>query len=104
MKDSTYTNIVCRSFCSYYKAGREKIECGGYQFLKDHFTLAELQQLIDLMDRPEGIRNHIPPDNEDLFALVCDRCDFLIDGCDYRDNRSGPPCGGYILIYELISH
>jgi hypothetical protein len=102
MKEIIYSDIICKGFCSFFKEGKEEIQCGGYQLLIDNFTLNELDQLTSLIDRSEELKKQVPPDNETLFELVCSRCDFRIDGCDYREDRSGPPCGGFILIRELV--
>ncbi len=102
MKTSGYTDVVCKGFCSYFKDGRDELECGGYKFLVDNFTLSELHLLIDFLDKAEELKKQVPPENEDLCGLVCNRCDFLADGCDYRADHSGPPCGGYILVSNLV--
>jgi hypothetical protein len=101
MKEKIYSDIICRGFCSFFKEGKEEIQCGGYQLLIDNFTVNELDQMTGLIDRSEGLKKQVPPDNETLFELVCGRCDFRIDGCDYREDRSGPPCGGFIIIEKL---
>ena len=102
MKEEIYTDIICKSFCSYFKQGKEDMNCGGYRVLINNFTIAELRKLADLPDNKDEIKRWIPPDDETLFSLVCSKCDFAIDGCDYKENRSGPPCGGYILIERLV--
>ena len=102
MKELIYSDIICRGFCSFFKEGKDDILCGGYKLLMDNLTPNELEQLTRLVDRVEGLKKQIPPDDETLFELVCSRCDFYIDGCDYRQDRSGPPCGGFILIEKLI--
>ena len=103
MKEEIYIDIICKGFCCYFKGGKEEMHCGGYQFLRDNFTLHELFQLADIPERDEKIKNLIPPGDENLGSLVCSKCDFRIDGCDYSENRSGPPCGGYILIDRLVN-
>lgn len=102
MKEDIYTDIICKWFCSYFKDGKEEMHCGGYQLLADNFTVTELRQLAALTDRPENMKLRIPPDDENLSGFVCSKCDFLVDGCDYRESLSGPPCGGYILIDMLV--
>ena len=104
MKENDYVNIVCRPFCSFYKEGKEEIQCGGYNLLKDQFTLSELKILAAQIEKTKDISRQIPTKNKNLADLICSQCDFLIDGCDYSENRSGPPCGGYILINELTHH
>jgi hypothetical protein len=103
MKEIAYNEIICRPYCSFYKEGKEEMECGGYQYLRNQLTLAELQHLVKQSNRYESISRRIPPKNEYLFNLVCKQCDFLIDGCDYSENGSGPPCGGYLLIEQLVN-
>ncbi len=102
MKKDIYTGIICKNFCSYFKGGKEEMRCGGYKFLLDNFTPSEVKQLAELTQNPEELKKQIPPDNEELFNLICERCDFRVDGCDYSENRSGPPCGGFILVERLI--
>jgi hypothetical protein len=104
MKEKDCTVIICKNFCSFFKGGKEDIHCGGYQVLTDNLTCAELAYLSSTIDDAEALKKLIPPDDEVLFQTICERCDFRIDGCDYRENRSGPPCGGFILIRELSSH
>lgn len=102
MKDQVYAELICGNFCRYFKGGKEDLKCGGYELLAANFTPAEIRRLSDQIRMRDDIKNSIPADNKDRCNLVCAKCDFLIDGCDYRDNFSAPPCGGYILINELI--
>jgi hypothetical protein len=103
MKDNHYTETICRDFCIYFKEGKEKLKCGGYAFLSSNLTNRELAGLSSPLRHKDSIKLSVPAYNDVLFDTVCKKCDFLIDGCDYRDNGSAPPCGGYILIKELIS-
>jgi len=103
VKETIYVDIVCKRFCRYFKYGKEEMHCGGYRLLVDNFTVPELQQLANMSSGTDDIKNRVPEYDENLFNLVCRSCDFHIDGCDYRENRSGPPCGGYILIDSLLN-
>ena len=103
MKEEIFVDIICKGFCRYFKAGKEEMHCGGYTFLVNNFTVTELHQLADLAGKQAEIKLSIPEDDENLFNLVCGSCDFRIDGCDYREDRSGPPCGGYIMIDRLVN-
>lgn len=101
MKDDAYTEIICKGFCRYYKEGREELLCNGYVFLRDNFTPYELKIMLDLSKTQKDMQYEIPDEDEGSINLVCRQCDFFIDECDYTDNRSGPPCGGYIIINRL---
>jgi hypothetical protein len=103
MKEAEYNRIICKPFCSFYKEGKDEMACGGYNLLINQATLAELKRLAGQISITEDISKQIPPENEFLTNVVCKQCDFLVDGCDYAENRSGPPCGGYILIERLVS-
>jgi len=105
MKSKGYSELICRGFCKFYKPGKEAIQCGGYSFLRDNLTIGELrylykssQQTRDRLELPgTGSGEH-----KTLEGLICRKCDFLVDGCDFMDNRSAPPCGGYILVRLLL--
>jgi hypothetical protein len=101
VKDKIYTDIICKEFCKYYKEGKEELHCNGYEILRNNLTPYELKMLVGSLKCGDEIKNHIPAKNKKLINLVCKRCDFFIDGCDYTDNRSEPPCGGYIIINLL---
>jgi len=37
-----------------------------------------------------------------IQGLICEKCDFVIDGCDFRGGLKAPPCGGYTIFEWLI--
>ena len=104
MKDKAYTSIICKGFCSFYKEGREDLCCGTYLFLKKNLTLRELRSALDLSKMDERLSEYVFPADKEIKKLVCDKCDFLVDGCDFREDGSHPPCGGYSIIEMLLRH
>lgn len=96
MKEYDFTNIICKRFCKFYKEGKEELQCRGYALLKNNFTAREVEALAVLAG--EVSKTSIPSEDDGLNAFICEPCDFYIDGCDFTDNRSGPPCGGYLII------
>ncbi len=99
MKTDRYTDIICRGFCRFYKEGKEDLACETYNFLANRFTPEALGFAID------GIKAR--PDfscDEDIRLLICGMCDFLVDGCDFRDGLDAEPCGGYTIIEGLIKN
>jgi hypothetical protein len=103
MKKEAYVAAICKPFCSFYKQGKEGLACGGYKLLTGHLTLRELKRLAGRIEPDKGLSAQIPSRDRLLEELVCEHCDFLADGCDYAADRSGPPCGGYILIHRLLN-
>ena len=107
MKDQDYTSIICKGFCSFYKEGKEDLCCGTYLFLKNNLTLRELRSVLSLSKMDDRPSEHVFPAfpaDEEIKRLVCDKCDFLVDGCDFREDGSHPPCGGYSIIKMLLNH
>jgi hypothetical protein len=104
MKDRDHTNMICKGFCSFYKEGKEDLLCGAYLFLKKNLTLRELRSLLDLSKMDERPAEQAFPADEEIKRLACDKCDFLVDGCDFREDGSHPPCGGYSIIEMLLKH
>jgi hypothetical protein len=103
MKDSEYAALICAEYCRFYKKGKkEEMHCGTFDFLRAHLTAAELRSLILLT---AGLSQSAAADysrDSEIQQLVCDVCEFRIDGCDFREDRSGPPCGGYVIVENLL--
>lgn len=97
MKAPEYTEIICRGFCSFFREGKDELACRTYSFLAERFSPGDLSALIkDIIRTPDLSRDR------ELRDLVCERCEFLIDGCDFREGVEAPPCGGYTIIEWLL--
>jgi hypothetical protein len=97
VKKGDYTDIICKGFCTFYKSGKEELTCGTYDFIFGNLTPAELESAI------QGIAP--TPDftcDTKIQGLICEKCAFTIDGCDFRDGLDAPPCGGYTIIEWLL--
>lgn len=97
MKKDDYTDIICKGFCTFYKTGKEEFTCGAYDFISRNITPGELESAI------QGIAS-IPDFTCDgkIQGLICEKCAFMIDGCDFREGLDAPPCGGYSIIEWLM--
>ncbi len=102
MKDTDYTGIICEGFCSFYKEGKEDLCCGTFLFLRENLTLHELRSVLELSKMAERPQKCTFCADDVIKRLVCDKCDFLVDGCDFREDGSHPPCGGYSIIEMLL--
>ncbi|HSW63311.1 MAG TPA: hypothetical protein VLH56_08380 [Dissulfurispiraceae bacterium] len=103
MNKALYTRLICKESCSFYKPGKKELLCGGYTFLSRHFTVKELKTMpavIPLGTLPAGYA-HLK--HEEIGMLLCGACDFRVDGCDFAENCSGPPCGGYRIVHRFRS-
>lgn len=97
MKNREYSKVICKSFCNFYKPGKEEIKCGSFSFLKRNLSYGELLSTA----RISSINPELSMDGT-IKSLACLRCDFLQDGCDFRMGLSSPPCGGYVIIENLL--
>jgi hypothetical protein len=89
---------ICRKFCSFYKPGSKgNPKCGSFAFLARNLTDAEMRQAagaapVDFSFSEDRV----------IKDMVCVNCDFLVDGCDYRDGLGKTPCGGYAVVEHLL--
>ncbi len=98
MKKGEYTELICRRFCTFYKEGDDGPACGSYDFLIRNLTAGEIGSTFP----HAGSEADFSRDKE-IKELVCERCDFLADGCDYRAGLGATPCGGYAVVHWLLT-
>ncbi len=103
MKDKDYTCIICKNFCQFYKEGKEDLYCGTYLFLRNNLTPGELRSILSLSKACERPAEYTFTADDEIKKVVCEKCDFLVDGCDFREDGSHPPCGGYRIIELLLA-
>ena len=97
MKKDDYTDIICKGFCTFYKSGKKELACETYDFISRNLTPGELESAIQ--------RIPSTPDftlDKKVKGLICEKCGFMTDGCDFREGLESPPCGGYTIIEWLI--
>ncbi|NOX20452.1 MAG: hypothetical protein GXO99_04230 [Nitrospirae bacterium] len=96
-KINEYTNLVCKGYCAFYKEGKEELLCGTYQYIISNFTEEKIR------DIPQDYKPDFSKDQK-IMDLICSKCEFLIDGCGYREGEGTPPCGGYTIVEWLLKH
>ncbi|MBI3814397.1 MAG: hypothetical protein HY279_08035, partial [Nitrospinae bacterium] len=84
-------DLICKGYCKFYKESKdEELSCEGFKFFERFFHLPANNP--DKKDYPSVFQY-----DSILMDILCKKCDFLIGGCDYRDEEhlsSAPPCGG----------
>ncbi|OGW35596.1 MAG: hypothetical protein A2X58_10305 [Nitrospirae bacterium GWC2_56_14] len=91
------TQAVCLRLCSYYKPGRdEELACQGYLVLE---RLAQQGILIDNKNT-DHLRDRAG--EEPLVQALCMACPFHEQDCDFMENSALPPCGGFLLLMQLL--
>ena len=93
----TRNKTLCSNFCSYYKPGKnEELACRGYEIVH---RLVPRRKLLELAGcGREFDRERAEP----LVQRMCVRCNFQQDGCDFMLDRKALPCGGFVLLAQLI--
>ena len=83
---------------NYYKPGKnEEFACRGYEIVQ---RLVQRGKLLELAGCG---REYDRAKAEPLVQRMCLHCDFQPDGCDFMIDRKAPPCGGFILLAQLIA-
>ena len=104
MAKRDFQEYICRPFCCFFRAGKkEELACRGALVVE---RLAACG-VIDPSLLPGGDRKRpgiFQKDDGLLEEMVCGRCPFRAEDCDYRAPVRPPyaePCGGYILLRIL---
>lgn len=90
--------LICEKFCAFYKPGKkEELKCGAYEFLVANYAHGEIEAAAG-----KAAREPLFSQDAEIMERVCRQCDFLVDGCDYRDGIGRTPCGGYTVAERLL--
>ena len=95
--NSPLEQTLCLKFCSYYKPGKnEELACRGYLVVER--LLGEGKRLVY-----EGKNGGTSPVlTERIVNVLCLACDFHEQDCDFMQNRAARPCGGFVLLEQLL--
>ena len=95
-KNPPLVQTLCVRYCAYYKPGKnEELACKGYAVMERLLR----SRRIDC--EPYG-RSPDGSVRELLVQKMCMGCDFHEQDCDFIQDRTKPPCGGFVLISQLI--
>jgi hypothetical protein len=92
------TQVICLRHCCYYKPGRnEELACRGYLVL-ERLALGGVP-----IDRKKTEQPQDRSGDERLMHALCMACPFHEQDCDFMENSALPPCGGFILLAQLLT-
>jgi hypothetical protein len=102
-------DLVCKGYCKFYKESKnEELACEGFRFFERLISSpTDNTTPSPPLSRGNSEKSNPPVFQHDsiLMDILCKKCDFLIDGCDYRDEKyhaNASPCGGFILLHRII--
>jgi hypothetical protein len=88
---------LCLKFCAYYKPGKnEELECRGYTVVKQLMRSGKAG-VLDTFEK-----EHDRSTSEIIVQEICMNCDFHENDCDFMQDRATPPCGGFVLLTQLL--
>jgi len=88
---------LCLQYCAYYKPDKnEALACRGYVVVER--CLREGKSLV-----LDGHRREFVPATAELIVnKMCTACDFYEHDCDFMQDRAAWPCGGLVLLSQLL--
>ena len=97
MKTALYREIICRGFCPFYREGKDDLTCGTYNFIEQILTAQELKLAVRQLQAVPDLFG-----DREIRNLICENCDFLTDGCGFREGTDSRPCGGFTVVEGLM--
>ncbi len=99
-KKEALIRTLCRPYCRYYKQDKnEDLRCRGAVVIERLI----LSGRITLPRAKKKDRPHANPSIRELVIHhVCEVCAFHENDCDFAQDRTSQPCGGFILVLELV--
>jgi len=109
-KNPDYRQLLCQEYCPYHKPllFSDTFTCYGFILVQE--VMRKYPQCNYLLSSPLSGPKCVYHYDPYLSKLICQKCDFLKDGCDFRaqkhmgQNKNCSPCGGYIFITRLIGY
>lgn len=88
---------LCSKYCAYYKRGKnEALACRGFvvveRLLHERKDLVLDCQLREFEHATVGL----------MVKTMCTTCDFYEQDCDFMQNRTARPCGGFVFVAQLL--
>ncbi len=97
-KNKSLQTAICEEYCAYFKPGKnEELVCGGYAAAERLMQAGAVTR-----SRCGAGREFDRMLAEPLVTVLCAACDFQEDGCDFMLDRTAPPCGGFVLLAQLL--
>jgi hypothetical protein len=97
-KNEQLVQALCFPHCIYYKPGKnEEYLCRGAVVVE---RLLQAGKPIET-GRPAEILATVT--DALLVDLLCTVCDFHEQDCDFMQDRTATPCGGFLLLGQLLS-
>jgi len=96
-RNEQLVRVLCLPHCKYYKPGKNEASvCRGAVVID---RLLRAGRRITTAGHAEQCG--IPPDAS-LVNYLCTVCDFHENDCDFMQDQTATPCGGFLLLERLL--
>jgi hypothetical protein len=92
-----FGQTLCLKFCAYYKPDKnEELACRCYLVAEQFIQAGTAGDLDTLRKKPDLSTA------DTVIREVCVSCDFFEKDCDFMQDREAPPCGGMVVLTQLL--
>jgi hypothetical protein len=96
-RNKTLVQALCQPHCIYYKPGRnEEAVCRGAVVVERLLRAGTPVAVVLSADKRRTASD------ESLVTHLCSACDFQEHDCDFMQDRAATPCGGFLLLEQLL--
>jgi hypothetical protein len=96
-ENSPLEQTLCSKFCTYYKPGKnEDLACKGYEVVEQLLREGKIPVIANNNSESS------PELADSIVKILCIACDFHEQDCDFMQNRAARPCGGFVLLAQLL--
>ncbi len=97
MRNKQLIQVLCLPYCIYYKPGRnEDSVCRGAVVVERLLRAGTQLTKVRCTERRRTVSD------ESLVRRLCSACDFHEHDCDFMQDRAATPCGGLLLLEQLL--
>ncbi len=99
-KNEALIRTLCRPYCRYFKQGKnEDLLCRGAVVVER--LILSGKSIVPPVKKKH--RHHAGPSIKELVVNhLCHACAFRQNDCDFAQDGTSQPCGGFVLLLELL--
>lgn len=93
----SFRQTLCLKFCSYFKPGKnEELACRGF-LVVEQLSRSGKAGVFDNLNLEIDLSTA-----DTIIQKICTNCDFFEQDCDFMQDRAAPPCGGMVVLTQLL--
>ncbi len=99
-KNEALIRTLCRPYCRYYKQGKnEDLLCRGAVVVER--LILSGKSIVPPVRKKQ--QHHAAPSIRELVVnCLCAACAFRQNDCDFAEDGTSEPCGGFVLLLGLL--